>query len=55
MGLQSIVEIVAKYDHLVMLLLLLIVYNRLTPNPIRVEVASHVFVGFGYLWIPNLR
>ncbi len=54
MGLESIVEIVDKYDHLVMLLLILIVYNRLTPTPIRVEVASHVLLACGCLWIPNL-
>jgi hypothetical protein len=46
-GLESIVEIVVEYDHLVMLLILLIVYNKLIATPIKVEVASHVLLALG--------
>jgi hypothetical protein len=46
-GLELVVEIVAQYDYDVLLSLLLIVYNRLTLAPIKVEIASHVLLTLG--------
>jgi hypothetical protein len=41
------VKIVVEYDYRVLLLALLIAYNRLTLTLIRVEVASHVLLILG--------
>jgi hypothetical protein len=46
-GLESAVEFVVEYDCEVLLLVLLIVYNRLTLTLIRLEVASHVLLILG--------
>ncbi len=46
-GLEWIVKIVVEYDYRVLLLALLIAYNRLTLTLIRVEVASHVLLILG--------
>jgi hypothetical protein len=46
-GLELVVEIVVEYDHEVLLLVLLIVYSRLTLTLIRVEVTSHVLLMLG--------